>query len=348
MNKHVSQRNILCLTKLKDLIQRYHYGELKEQIQQVFGRECYESIIHPNIRHSLQSSSAATVSTERSILLHSVCTHLQKSDCDNKESELRILRVGAGNPSSLFDLFALSLSRSRADLLITTGKLLRCEPLYTGNLPSTFGSAFLAHKNEMNRDSGKYWPKRSSVCILTESFCDFDHNVFQHTNGKIIIYTNEAHAAALCRLRNPYIIQSNGYSIHRIKIQSVNSSQNEVIVIGSKNISLINCINFLENHPQFYSEDISQIPTFSLECGPKTMYELYKKDSPRKIDILQLTELHTNFTPSESEKYCVQTTDPTLHLTPNIINACFDTLHESISYESGNEWMFRYCTRKLK
>ncbi len=51
-----------------------------------------------------------------------------------------VMRIGDASPSSDADLFALALARARADVIVTTGQILRDEPDLVYDLPGALGA----------------------------------------------------------------------------------------------------------------------------------------------------------------------------------------------------------------
>src|SRR5690606_3503638 len=67
-----------------------------------------------------------------------------------RRGELCTLRVSADSPQSPWDAFALHLSRARADLIITTGAILRAEPAlrYALGGPGRLPEGLAAYRRE--------------------------------------------------------------------------------------------------------------------------------------------------------------------------------------------------------
>jgi len=84
----------------------------------------------------------------------------------------RVIAIGPHAPASQTDSFLLHLSRARADVILTTGKILRNEPTLAHDLgvAAGFADALLDYRK---RHVGK--PKRARVVVLTSGDIDFTH-----------------------------------------------------------------------------------------------------------------------------------------------------------------------------
>ena len=80
-----------------------------------------------------------------------------------------VLRIGPGAPKSATDTFVLALARARADVVITTGKILRDEPSLAYDLPSDSGDLLAWRRAVLGR------PELPVLVVLTRGDIPPDH-----------------------------------------------------------------------------------------------------------------------------------------------------------------------------
>lgn len=164
------------------------------------------------------------------------------------------MRIGPETPKSPTDAFVLSLARARADAIVTTGRILREEPL--------LGSADFARDRfgleAWRRDAmGRVGPPL--VVVLSRGVgIDLGHPVF--AAGPTLIWTGEAAAADLAP-------QAEGRGIE---------------VIGRAAPGLLDAIHHLRAD--------RGLESVVVEAGPSTSAVLYEK--PGDIDELMLSQCH--------------------------------------------------------
>ena len=95
------------------------------------------------------------------------------------------IRMGPEAPVSSFDQFALSLSRARADAIVTTGRILRQEPQLSHSLqgPGASSEGLARWRAE---ELGKARPPISLV-LTTGRDLDFSHPLFQMPSRTILL-----------------------------------------------------------------------------------------------------------------------------------------------------------------
>jgi len=103
----------------------------------------------------------------------------------------RVIRIGPGAPNSDTDTFALSLARARADVIVTTGRILREEPRVTHELlPIPERSDLVAWRRLR---LGRAEPARSAVLSRGRAL-DLDHPLFRAATRPWILTGPEAAA----------------------------------------------------------------------------------------------------------------------------------------------------------
>lgn len=103
-----------------------------------------------------------------------------------------MIEIGPHAPKSRHDFFTLNLARARADVIITTGKILRDEPALRYDLEGEAGPALYDWRQ---RVAGKR--DRPKVVVLTSCRAiDFDHPTF-HSWAEPWVFTDPAGAYGL-------------------------------------------------------------------------------------------------------------------------------------------------------
>ena len=152
---------------------------------------------------------------------------------------LRSVRVGPQAPRSETDGFALALARARADVIVTTGQILRDEPELQHEIGSASGMNLSAWRREK---LGR--PAAPLIAVLTSGrSLDWNHPVFSGPSS-VLLFTGEAQAKSLSE-----------------KARSLG-----VEVIGEPEPSLGSLLDRLRSS--------SAIRTVALEVGPKSMSSL--------------------------------------------------------------------------
>jgi riboflavin biosynthesis pyrimidine reductase len=101
---------------------------------------------------------------------------------------LKTLLIGQDTPGSPTDSFVLSVARARADAIITTGKILRDEPLVTHELEESVSEALFDWRR---RRVGKNRPP-VSVVLTSGRKIDFEHPLFKSSMRSLVLTTDEA------------------------------------------------------------------------------------------------------------------------------------------------------------
>lgn len=87
-----------------------------------------------------------------------------------------VIRIGEHAPKSAWDFFLLNLARASADVIVTTGKILRDEPALRYDLEGTAG---VAHALHAYRDVHAHKPARADVVVLSSGRdLDLSHPTF--------------------------------------------------------------------------------------------------------------------------------------------------------------------------
>ena len=172
------------------------------------------------------------------------------------------MAINEHTPKSELDTFSLNLARARADVILTTGQILRDEPALTYDLfiGEPWASALMTWRREA---LGRETPPE--VWILTGGQgLDLDHPSF-HGWARPRIVTNE-HAAA--RLEDP-------------------AGERGIAVSGLQNL-----------HPRGVVQSAGDLgaKTVVVEAGPRTTAVLY--EGPSMIDELQLSLFEGHLDPS--------------------------------------------------
>jgi len=127
---------------------------------------------------------------------------------------LRSLRIGPHAPRSETDGFVLALARARADVIVTTGQILRHEPRLQHRIESEPALDLLAWRRDR---LGRTEPPR--VAILTSGrSIDWDHPVFSGPSP-VLLFTHESQEKRLseaARGRNVEVIGSEAPSLHAL------------------------------------------------------------------------------------------------------------------------------------
>jgi riboflavin biosynthesis pyrimidine reductase len=102
-----------------------------------------------------------------------------------------VLRIGPDTPRSETDTFALALSRARADVIVTTGAILRAEPRLTYDLPGGVGPNLHVWRRRRNRRSTP-----PTVVVLSRSGDIDPAHPALHSWARPVVLTGAAGAAA--------------------------------------------------------------------------------------------------------------------------------------------------------
>jgi riboflavin biosynthesis pyrimidine reductase len=158
-------------------------------------------------------------------------------------------------PSSDYDAFVLSFTRAKAEVIITSGRILKEEPKLTHN---TFGKASQA-LNELRRHTlNKKSPPHTIILTRGEKI-DFKHPLFTAGTTPIIYTTDLA----------PKDLEERANKINK-KIQ----------IIRTTDSSLGSAIK--------YAKSELRAKTISIEAGPSTTSRLYK-ENPELVDEVLLS-----------------------------------------------------------
>ncbi|MGH1341472.1 MAG: hypothetical protein ACRBN8_07975 [Nannocystales bacterium] len=162
-----------------------------------------------------------------------------------------VIRITEQSPKSDTDFFLLNLARARADVIVTTGRILREEPHLDYSLPAAWAPGMLAWRKAAMRRADP--PK---VAVLTSGRdLDLDHPAF-HGWARPVVLTSQDAARAL-RPRVPGHIDVIG-----LKLPSPREAIAWARALGAT--------------------------TISIEAGPSTARALYA--DPVLVDELWLSE----------------------------------------------------------
>ena len=168
-----------------------------------------------------------------------------------EDAELRVIRITEQSPKSATDFFLLNLARARADVIITTGRILRDEPHLEYSLPPAWAAGMLAWRADVMERTTP--PK---LAVLTSGRdLDEDHPAL-HGWASPTIVTSQAAARAL-RGRLPEHVDVIG-----LKAPSARAAVEWFRAKGAK--------------------------TISVEAGPSSASDLYA--IPAVVDELWLSE----------------------------------------------------------
>jgi hypothetical protein len=104
----------------------------------------------------------------------------------------QVLRINDSTPKSATDLFALALARARADVILTTGQILRDEPELRMDLPGELGPALARFRREVLGRPDPPW-----VALLTRrGDVDPDHPALHGWATPVIVTGPEGAQAA--------------------------------------------------------------------------------------------------------------------------------------------------------
>ena len=152
---------------------------------------------------------------------------------------LRSVRVGPHAPQSETDGFALALARARADVIVTTGQILRDEPELQHEIGSASGMNLSAWRRER---LGR--PAAPLIAVLTSGrSVDWSHPVFSGPS-RVLLFTRDDQVGRL----------------------SEEARSRDVEVIGEPEPSLASLLDRLSAS--------SAIRTVALEVGPRSMASL--------------------------------------------------------------------------
>ncbi len=175
---------------------------------------------------------------------------------------LKTLAIQEGTPHSPTDSFALSVARARADVILTTGKILRDEPQVTHELKAPVSDALLEWRRER---LGKAAPPVSAV-LTSGRELDFEHPLFRSSTRTIVLTTDEA--------------------AERLAGQAGDS----VEVVGRSWPGLRDAVTYLRENRGF--------GTVVIEAGPSTSRTLY--EPPVAVDELMLSVFREPRLPSSA------------------------------------------------
>ena len=166
---------------------------------------------------------------------------------------LRSLIIGPQTPKCSLDAFSLNLARARADAVVTTGRILRCEPTLTHDLqgPGGMSEALARWREDL---LGEARPLVSLVLTSGQDL-DLDHPLFRGS-GRSVIFTAEEGRRRLAGA----------------------ATERGIEVVASPEPGLRAAIRFLQRRGA---------KTISVEAGPGTSRELYL--APLMVDELFLS-----------------------------------------------------------
>lgn len=108
----------------------------------------------------------------------------------------RVIRITPRSPKSDTDVFLLNLARVRADLILTTGRILREEPALEYSLPPAWAASMLAWRSEI---LGRDGPPR--VAVLTSGRdLDPEHPALHGWASPVIVTSPDAARALRSRV----------------------------------------------------------------------------------------------------------------------------------------------------
>lgn len=167
------------------------------------------------------------------------------------EGSLHAIEIGPKSPKSETDFFALNLARARADAIVVSGKILRCEPNLAYELGGFAAPGLAAWRRER---LGK--PKPPMLVVLTSGRAlDLDHPAL-HGWARPIIFTGAQVSPDLLRAADAQKLP-----VHRSRAPSLREALEWLRANGAE--------------------------TISIEAGPSTVASLY--DAPLAVDELMLS-----------------------------------------------------------
>ena len=180
----------------------------------------------------------------------------------------RILKIGPDAPPSPIDRFALGLARARADVLVTTGRILRSEP----DLVHRYSEA--SEEDEAiaewrRRAVGRAERPRLLVLSETGRF-PIDHPAFGASQG--VIWTSAAGAAAMGR-------PPAGFDV--VQAEADRDTARDAIA---------SCVRTLAAE--------RTDATVLLEAGPSTSNAFYEKSGASRVDELLLSRFDGAIAPA--------------------------------------------------
>ena len=167
-----------------------------------------------------------------------------------RDGALRVIRIGAGSPTSETDGFVLRAMRMRADAIVTTGKILRDEPAVEH---AESDPTLLAWRRQC---VGKHEPPRS-VVLTSGRELDLAHPLLRSAHAPLVVTSVAAQPQLRARAR---------------------AAERSVEVIGRAAPGLRDTIAVLQE---------LGCKTISIEAGPTTAGALYQ--SPPLVDELLLS-----------------------------------------------------------
>ncbi len=116
--------------------------------------------------------------------------------CDQQPAARRVIRITEDSPKSETDFFLLNLARARADVIVTTGKILRDEPELAYSLPTQWDEAMQRWRAEiMGRTAAPV------VAILTSGRdLDPEHPALHGWARPVVLTSDNASCAVRSRL----------------------------------------------------------------------------------------------------------------------------------------------------
>lgn len=168
----------------------------------------------------------------------------------------RTLNLTPDTPRSEYDRFVLSLSRARADAILTTGKILRSEPGLSHEFlgPPNLRHAFAEWRTVALAKEGP----PLTVILTSGHSVDRDHPIFQGPTRAMIFTSTEG----------------------RSRLESW-ATASQVEVVGVDHASMHAAVAFLLGD--------RGVRTLSIEAGPSTTLPLYRQTSTPSIDELLLS-----------------------------------------------------------
>ena len=164
------------------------------------------------------------------------------SGWEDADSDLHGIRIGPSAPRSSTDEFVLGLARARADVVVTTGRILRQEPDLQYRLSEAADLNLAAWRHDQLR---RRTP--AEILILTSGQdLDWDHPIFGGVSSVSLFMGTDAAASEMVASRPP-----------------------GVRVIPDSAPSLQSLLQFLRAR--------TDVGTISLEVGPSTAGSLYRR-----------------------------------------------------------------------
>ncbi len=208
-------------------------------------------------------------------VLHVVATWLDRGPQGDTR---RVIRITPSSPKSETDAFLLNLARARADVILTTGKILRDEPELEYSLPERWRDAMGRWRAEQ---MGREEPP--TLAVLTSGRdLDPEHPALHGWADPVVLTSDNAACAVRSRLGSA------------------------VRVIGLKSPGPRSAIDWARSRGA---------TTITIEAGPRTARALYA--APLAVDELWLSEyLETNLPPALRGEPLFEGVEVDSHLRP--------------------------------